>query len=99
MVLFTRGDELAKTQRTIEAYIERWEDLRFLLKKCGNRLHVLDNKSGADLTQVTGLLEKIEEMVAENNGWPFTSERFQEVEAMIRVREEEKLKQRFEDRE
>ncbi|XP_059391917.1 GTPase IMAP family member 8-like [Carassius carassius] len=66
MVLFTHGDSLLDT--SIEQHIEsEGQDLQRLLDKCGNRYHVLNNQDRSDDTQIKELLEKIEEMVAQNN--------------------------------
>ncbi|XP_063076989.1 GTPase IMAP family member 8-like [Engraulis encrasicolus] len=66
MVLFTCGDCLE--DMTIEQYIESEEEaLQWVIEQCGNRYHVLNNKDrSSNDTQVAELLEKIEEMVAEN---------------------------------
>lgn len=64
MVLFTCGDWLG--DRTIEMYIEsEGEALKWVLEKCRNRYHILCNKNQRSSTQVTELLKKIEELVAE----------------------------------
>ncbi|XP_041099879.1 GTPase IMAP family member 4-like, partial [Polyodon spathula] len=61
MILFTRGDYLRG--RTIEQYIEEaGEEFQQLVEKCDYRYHVLNNMNRNDRTQVTQLLDKIDNM-------------------------------------
>uniref|UniRef100_A0A096LQU1 GTPase IMAP family member 8-like n=1 Tax=Poecilia formosa TaxID=48698 RepID=A0A096LQU1_POEFO len=62
LVLFTYGDLLGV--KTVEERIESDEGLQWIVNKCENRYHVLNNKDHSDKTQVKELLEKIEEMWA-----------------------------------
>ncbi|CAJ1076296.1 GTPase IMAP family member 8 [Xyrichtys novacula] len=63
MVLFSFGDWLGGT--TTEQCIEsEGEPLRWLVERCGNRYHVLNNKTTGDGFQVRELIVKIEEMLA-----------------------------------
>uniref|UniRef100_A0A672LV74 AIG1-type G domain-containing protein n=1 Tax=Sinocyclocheilus grahami TaxID=75366 RepID=A0A672LV74_SINGR len=74
IVLFTCGDSLLDT--SIEQHIEsEGQDLQWLLDKCGNRYHVLNNQNRSDHTQIKELLEKIEETVAQNNSCHFEIDR------------------------
>ncbi|XP_076616561.1 uncharacterized protein LOC143339278 [Chaetodon auriga] len=67
IVLFTFGDTIG--DKTIEQHIEsEGKPLRWLTEKCGNRYHVLNNRTAAD-DQVRELLEKMEEMVAGNSSF------------------------------
>ena len=66
IVLFTFGEALG--DKTIEQHIEsEGKPLRWLIEKCGNRYHVLNNVSTDDDDQVRELLEKMEEMVSGNS--------------------------------
>ncbi|KAI4821717.1 hypothetical protein KUCAC02_007309 [Chaenocephalus aceratus] len=63
IVLFTLGDWLGGT--TTEQCIEsEGEPLRWLVERCDNRYHVLNNKTKGDGFQVRELIGKIEEMLA-----------------------------------
>ncbi|XP_054891752.1 GTPase IMAP family member 8-like [Poeciliopsis prolifica] len=64
IVVFTRGDWLGV--KSVEERIESEEGLQWIVNKCGNRYHVLNNNDHSDKTQVKELLEKIEEMWAGN---------------------------------
>uniref|UniRef100_A0A3B4X6D5 GTPase IMAP family member 8-like n=1 Tax=Seriola lalandi dorsalis TaxID=1841481 RepID=A0A3B4X6D5_SERLL len=60
MVLFTCGDYLGG--KTIEQHIESEGDaLKWLIERCKNSYHVINNKEKSNSSQVTLLLQKIDE--------------------------------------
>uniref|UniRef100_A0A671UQ48 AIG1-type G domain-containing protein n=1 Tax=Sparus aurata TaxID=8175 RepID=A0A671UQ48_SPAAU len=90
-VLFTHGDQLPEGG-TIEKLVSENKPLDDLVKKCGGRCHVIDNKYWKDKPmneyrsnqfQVEELLKTIDKMVTENNGGCYTNEMLQEVEEKI----------------
>ncbi|XP_043115347.1 GTPase IMAP family member 4 [Puntigrus tetrazona] len=63
LVLFTWGDELKGG--AIEKHIQKeGEPLREILRKCGHRYHVVNNKCLEDFNQVTELLNILKQMCA-----------------------------------
>uniref|UniRef100_W5K2U3 AIG1-type G domain-containing protein n=1 Tax=Astyanax mexicanus TaxID=7994 RepID=W5K2U3_ASTMX len=95
ILLFTFGDSLGN--KPIEQYIKsKKKALQWLVEKCGNRYHLFNNERRGDKTQVTELLEKIEEMVAANNGHCFEMDKeiLQDMEKKRRA-EEERAKERL----
>ncbi|XP_052446389.1 GTPase IMAP family member 7-like [Carassius gibelio] len=98
ILLFTRGDDL--NEKTIEQYLaDPGSGLKILIDECGNRFHVFNNKETRDQTQVTELLQKIDNMVKENGGSYYSCKMFREMEREIQkkilmesVREREEMK-------
>ncbi|KAF4099012.1 GTPase IMAP family member 7-like [Onychostoma macrolepis] len=93
IILFTHGDELTST---IEEYMSKaGENLKEILRRCGGRYHVFNNKDMEDRVQVLELLEKVDDMIAATGGGFYTSESYQGVELMLKTKEEE-LKRHYE---
>ncbi|XP_050950793.1 GTPase IMAP family member 8 isoform X2 [Labeo rohita] len=90
MVLFTRGDDL--NDKTIEQYLGKsGSNLNKLIESCGNRFHVFNNKETGDQTQVTDLLQKIDNMVKANGGSYYSCKMFREMERQIQVQQKKIL--------
>lgn len=69
IVLFTHGDRDQKA----EEFIERNKSLKEFIRGRVNRYHVFNNRV-EDASQVTGLLEKINNMVQKNKGSHYSNE-------------------------
>ncbi|XP_054457968.1 GTPase IMAP family member 7-like [Anoplopoma fimbria] len=96
VIVFTHGDQLPEGMK-MEEYVEESKGLSDLLKKCGGRCHVVDNKYWknsqeddyrSNQFQVAELLNTIDKMVRENNGGFYTDEKLKEVERKILEEEE-----------
>ncbi|XP_036416439.1 GTPase IMAP family member 8-like [Colossoma macropomum] len=95
IVLFTGGDNLGN--KSIEQFIEESniEQINKLLRDCGNRYIVFNNKEKEDRTQVSELLGQIEMMINSNtSSQHFTNSMFEEAEMSIKKRIEEILKEK-----
>ncbi|XP_030287754.1 GTPase IMAP family member 7-like [Sparus aurata] len=91
-VLFTHGDDLPE-EETIEKLVSENKPVDDLVKKCGGRCHVIDNKYWKDKPkneyrsnqfQVEELLKTLDKMVTENKGGCYTNEMLLKVEQMIK---------------
>ncbi|KAL0149799.1 hypothetical protein M9458_054847, partial [Cirrhinus mrigala] len=95
MVLFTRGDDL--NDKTIEQYLGKsGSALNQLIESCGNRFHVFNNKETEDQTQVTDLLQKIDNMVKVNRGSYYSCKMFREMEREKQEQQKNILMERVE---
>ncbi|XP_041924781.1 uncharacterized protein LOC121688934 [Alosa sapidissima] len=95
LVLFTHGDHLENTNTPIHEFIKTGgKALQHLVEKCGSRYHVLNNMKTGDHTQVTELLEKVEQMVREDHGrhYELSLETINELELKRNTGEERRSK-------
>nr|XP_023668204.1 GTPase IMAP family member 4-like [Paramormyrops kingsleyae] len=88
IILFTRGDDLQN--QTIHEFIRHANPhLKEVIKKCGGRYYVFNNKTMSNRDQVKELLDMIDKMMALNGDNFYTQEMYKEAEAKIREKEEE----------
>ncbi|XDV23074.1 hypothetical protein PO909_027790, partial [Leuciscus waleckii] len=87
IVLFTKGDELK--EQTIKQYVEKSknDELEKLIRECGNRFLAFNNTETQDRTQVTELINMIEEVKTSNEGRYFTNEMFEAAISIEKRRE------------
>ncbi|XP_073334995.1 GTPase IMAP family member 8-like [Pagrus major] len=87
IILFTFGDKVkSDIDRQLE---EAGPELQEILRKAGNRYHVLNNLKINDRGQVRELLEKVEEMVTNNEGQFYSNKTYLQVVEMLNQREAE----------
>ncbi|XDV12096.1 hypothetical protein PO909_000833 [Leuciscus waleckii] len=91
LILFTHGDEL--TESIDEILREARPELKSLIKSCGKRYHVFNNKQIHDRKQVLEFLDKVDDMLRKNGDQCYTSEMFDHVEEMLKDKEEDLIKQ------
>ncbi|XP_015235521.1 PREDICTED: GTPase IMAP family member 4-like [Cyprinodon variegatus] len=85
MILFTQEDE---TKVDMETQLqEAGPELEKILRKVNNRHSVLNNRRADDRSQVLELLEKVDKMVAENEGKHYSNYTFLQVVEMLEKRE------------
>ncbi|XP_047433242.1 GTPase IMAP family member 7-like isoform X1 [Mugil cephalus] len=96
VVVFTHGDQLPEGI-TIEKFVSQNKDLDELVKKCGGRCHVVDNKYWKDNKenvyrtnhyQVAELLKTIDKIGGENDREYFTNDMLEDVKRQIETEEE-----------
>ncbi|XP_038842042.1 trichohyalin-like [Salvelinus namaycush] len=86
VILFTHDDGLK--EQSIEEFLQAGsQDLQQLVEKSGSRYHVLNIKDRAHGTQVSELLDQVEEMVAGNRERFYSSQTYQEAETQVREME------------
>uniref|UniRef100_A0A3Q2GEE7 GTPase IMAP family member 8 n=1 Tax=Cyprinodon variegatus TaxID=28743 RepID=A0A3Q2GEE7_CYPVA len=76
IILFTKGGALKQDDMSIEDYIKDLCDdsCKKLISDCGGRYHVFENYDKKNRSQVTELIQKIDDMVKVNGGNCYTSD-------------------------
>ncbi|XP_036431195.1 GTPase IMAP family member 2-like, partial [Colossoma macropomum] len=82
MVLFTHGERLKKSRKSIHEFVHENSDLLTFIQSCSGRYHVFSNDDEVP-AQVTALLEQIDELITKNGGQHYTNEMLQMAERAI----------------
>ncbi|XP_060727431.1 GTPase IMAP family member 7 [Tachysurus vachellii] len=86
IVLFTHGDDLEFDGKSIKSYItEAGSDLQELIRSCGHRYHVFNNRS-TDHTQVQKFMDMLNKMLKENKHSYYSYELFTTAEALKKAK-------------
>ncbi|XP_026076815.1 uncharacterized protein LOC113055069 [Carassius auratus] len=92
VVLFTHGDQLEDD--SIESFLEHEstpERLKELLRVCGGRYCVINNRAPQNRTQVTALLAAVQRMVQDVGGACYTNSVFLQAERVIRDEQQRRM--------
>lgn len=95
LVLFTRGDELEG--RAVEDFLSETAPpgLQALIKRCGGRYHVFNNRDPRDSVQVKELISKVDKMAKQTATGFYTSKLYEGAVAAIKEELEELLRRRM----
>ncbi|XP_073721030.1 GTPase IMAP family member 8-like [Misgurnus anguillicaudatus] len=81
IILFTHVDLL--DGKSLDEYIKESPEIKALIERCGGRYHGFNNKDKNNQTQVTELLQKIDEMVNNNGRKYYTNEIYKQAQRRI----------------
>lgn len=105
IIIFTRGDELKRQNKTIKDVLSTAPDtLLKALDECDNRYVVFDNFADDKQPQVNSLLQLVRKMSEGNGGTPYTCPKYEEVGEQIneevarrlrKVQEEEMMRKKY----
>lgn len=84
MLLFTHGDMLAKSKKTIDTFVCENPELKKLIQTTSRVFHVFNNES-KDPGQTNKLLKKIDQLITNNGGSHYTNEMLQMAVRAIHV--------------
>ncbi|KAI4881855.1 hypothetical protein NFI96_009131 [Prochilodus magdalenae] len=76
MVLFTHGERLRKSRKTIQEFVNENSDLLTVIQSCSGRYHVFSNDD-EDPTQVTALLKQIDELIFNQQDSPVNDKEYE----------------------
>ncbi|XP_025088646.1 immune-associated nucleotide-binding protein 9-like [Pomacea canaliculata] len=92
IIIFTRGDDLARQGKTIQAVLDTAPDnLRTALNECGQRYLVFDNTTEDKQPQVDRLLQMVSRLREAHGGKPYTCPKYGEVGEKIEKELERRL--------
>ncbi|KAM4579511.1 uncharacterized protein V3H82_008727 [Fundulus diaphanus] len=92
VLVFTRGDELQN--QTFDSFLNESEEfVKGLIRDCGERYQVFNNKDRENRSQVRQLLNKVDTMLSKNGGDHYSSGIFKVAEEAIEMETNKILKE------